>query len=136
METRCLDPRHHTFSDHTFKRRLNLLKNTMKEYCIFDTKWYEIVNAKRQHPTTKVSPLDPLQVTTLDEYYWLRRSKTDTFYGFGKLGVQYVYFSFHYDDLKESSKLKLTYASTREDLVQFGMSHHAYERYIKDTAPM
>ena len=79
-------------------------------------------------------PRDPHHVTTLDEYYWLRKSKSDTFYGLGRLGTQFILFVFHCDDLKETSNLKLTYATSRELIIEYAMSSRMYNRYIKDTS--
>ena len=75
-------------------------------------------------------PVDPHHVTTLDEYYWLRKSKSDTFYGLGRIGPHFILFMFKYDDLKETSTLKLTYATSREALVEYAMSARVYTRYL------
>ncbi len=89
---------------------------------------------RRRHTPYDLYPTDPHQVTTLDEYYWLRKSKSDTFYGLGRIGEQYVSFIFRCDDLKETSTLKLTYATSREALVDYAMSLRTYTRYLKDTS--
>ena len=114
------------------------MTESMTDCCIFETSTYEMNGSKRQRHTLDTPydpyPRDPHHVTTLDEYYWLRKSKSDTFYGLGRLGLQFILFVFHCDDLKETSKLKLTYATSREALVDYAMSARVYTRYIKDTA--
>lgn len=89
--------------------------------------------SKRKRHTSLNTSYDPHHVSALDEYYWLRKSKSDTFYGLGRLGTQHVLFMFYCDDLKETSKLKLTYATSRELIIEYAMSSRVYHRYLKDT---
>ncbi len=139
MESRTLEFRKQDSASRTFQHRLRLLKESMKDCYIFETSTYTLHGTKRQRHTTLAAPYDPypqdpLHVTALDEYCWLRKSKSDTFYGLGRFRDHYVSFSFRYDDLKESSKLKLTYATTREALIEHAMSPRIYRRYLKETS--
>jgi hypothetical protein len=133
MEPRILSPRKQDTTSRSFLRRLHFLKEFMHDCCIFESTTYKMNGSKRERLRQLDSSYDLRQVTTLDEYYWLRKSKSDSFYGLGRLGMQYIFFVFHYDDLKEASKLKLTYAASREALVEHAMSTRTYRRYLKDT---
>lgn len=136
MEPRNLELRKQDTTSYTFNHRLRVLKESMKDCYIFETAIYAINGSKRQRYTAADTHYGSCSVTALDEYYWLRKSKSDTFYGLGRFRDNYMCFVFRYDDIKESSKLKITYATSREVLIEHAMSPRIYERYIKDTTPL
>ena len=106
-------------------------KQTLMAEPLFDTKIYVIRNGV---PYKITDPSQYCKVFPIEEYHWICKGRSGSFYGLGKNTAGHVYFRF-YKDLSNQDLpvLKLTIDQSRENLVNCAMSDHIYKYYIQDT---
>jgi hypothetical protein len=106
-------------------------KQTLAAEPLFDTKIYVLRHCL---PYKITDPSEYCSVLPIEEYHWICKGKSGSFYGLAKNKVGYIYFRFYTDPTKQTIPvLKLTIDQSRENLVNCAMSDHIYKYYILDT---
>jgi len=106
-------------------------KQSLMDEPIFDTKIYVLRHCL---PYKITDPSEYCNVMPIEEYDWVCKGKSGSFYGLGRNKVGYIYFRFYVDPTKQTIPvLKLTIDKSRENLINCAMSDHVYKYYIHDT---